>query len=314
MVNSAYLRSFGAYTPERIVSNAEIAARIGRDPSWILDMTGIEERRWAAPGETVASMGAAAGRKCLAGVGDARVGLVLVASGTGDRRFPGPASAVAHQLGLGTVPAIDLPVASAGSIFGMVLACQLTPAYGDVLVVATERMSTTVDREPMDPSSAMLFGDGAGACLVSSMASSMASSITGGWRAVDWALHSDGSMADLIQLPLDGPFVMDGMGVIAAASRRIPAVIQESLGKAGVDAAAIDQFILHQANQNLLTRIARSLSVPPEKVYSNIRRYGNTSSASMLIAAAEAGPVGDTLCFAAFGAGLHWGALVAQKH
>jgi 3-oxoacyl-[acyl-carrier-protein] synthase-3 len=288
-----------------VVGNAEISARIGREPGWILEMTGIEERRWAAPGETVASMGAAAGRACLDRAGETSVSMLVMSCSTNERRFPGPASSVAHQLGLGSIPAIDLPVASAGSIFALCLACDLARSYGDVLVVAAERMSAAVDQERMDPSSGMLFGDGAGACLVSRKPI--------GWRAVDWVLHSDGSMADLIQLPLDAPFQMDGMGVIAAASRRIPSAIQEALAKAGVEAAAVDQFLLHQANQNLLARIARSLSVPVERIYSNIRTYGNTSSASMLIAAAEAGPEGRTLCLAGFGAGLHWGALVARR-
>jgi len=299
----AWLRRFGSYVPERRVGNGEIAARIGKDAAWIQEMTGIEERRWAADGESVADMGVEAARTCLDG--DARPGLVLVSSGTSPRRFPGPAAVVAQRLGLAGVPAVDLPVASAGAVFAMALGCDLSPVYGDVLVVASEKMSEAVDREPMDPSSGMLFGDGAGACLISQR--------EGGWRVVSSVLHSDGSMADLIQLPLRGGFAMDGMGAIAAATRRIPAVIQEAFARCGRDPKDTQQFVLHQANQNLLVRVARALEVPAERMYTNIRRYGNTSSASMLIAAAEAGPSGNLVCFAGFGAGLHWGAVVAEQ-
>lgn len=303
----AFLRAFGAWAPERIVTNEEIAPRIGKDPGWILEMTGIEQRHWAAPGETVADLAERAARQCLerAGVAPADVGMLMLSSGTSERRFPGPASTVAHRLGMGTAPAIDLPVASAGALFAVSMAAGLADRVGNILVVAAERMSATVDHDPMDPNSGMLFGDGAGACLVSAH--------EGGWRVVDWVLHSDGSVADLIQLPLQGAFAMDGMGVIVHASRKIPAAISELLARNGIAPSAVDQFLLHQANQNLLSRIAKSLGVEASRIYSNIRRYGNTSSASMLIAAAEAGPVGETLCFAAFGAGLHWGALVARK-
>ncbi len=303
----AFLRAFGAWAPERIVTNEEIAPRIGKDPAWILHMTGIEQRHWAAPGETVADLAVRAGAICLerGGIAPADVGMLILSSGTAERRFPGPASAAAHRLGLGSAPAIDMPIASAGALFGLALAAGLAERMGNILVIAAEKMSATIDHEPMDPNSGMLFGDGAGACLVSAR--------PGGWQVVDWVLHSDGSAMDLIQLPLQGAFTMDGMGVIVHASRKIPAAITEVLARNGIEPSAVDQFLLHQANQNLLSRIAKSLGVDASRIYSNIRNYGNTSSASMLIAAAEAGPVGDTLCFAAFGAGLHWGALVARR-
>lgn len=303
----AFLRAFGAWAPERIVTNEEIAPRIGKDPGWILDMTGIEQRHWAAPGQTVADLAERAARQCLerAGAGATEIGMLILSSGTAERRFPGPASTVAYRLGMGTAPAIDVPVASAGALFALSMAAGFADRVGNILVVAAERMSATVDHDAMDPNSGMLFGDGAGACLVSAH--------EGGWRVLDWVLHSDGSVADLIQLPLQGGFAMDGMGVIVHASRKIPAAISEVLGRNGIAPGEVDQFLLHQANQNLLSRIAKSLGVDASRIYSNIRRYGNTSSASMLIAAAEAGPVGKTLCFAAFGAGLHWGALVARK-
>ena len=120
----AAILGFGAYLPSRVVTNAELAARLNCEPGWILDVSGIEERRYAAPEESVASMGVAAARAVpgARGVIASEVGMILVSSGSSERRFPGPASAIAHALGIDGVPAIDLPIASAGGLFGMALA------------------------------------------------------------------------------------------------------------------------------------------------------------------------------------------------
>src|SRR5258707_11478007 len=142
----AYLRGFGRCLPGRIVDNVEIGALTGADPAWILQVSGIEQRRFADDGDTVASLGARAAQDCLSACGAvaSEVGLILMSSGSAERRFPGPASAVGTALGIGGVPAIDLPLASAGSLFGMALAAQLAPAYGNVLVVASEIMSRAI--------------------------------------------------------------------------------------------------------------------------------------------------------------------------
>ena len=165
----AFLRGFGAYVPERVVGNAEIAARVGKTPEWILEISGISERRWAGPDMTVADMGVLAAEDCLtqSSVPASSVGMVLVASGSAEQRFPGPAAVVASRLGLGVVPAIDLPMASAGSLYAMALASRLADEFGTVLVVGAEKMSAVVDRAPEDPNTTIQFGDGAGACLVS---------------------------------------------------------------------------------------------------------------------------------------------------
>jgi 3-oxoacyl-[acyl-carrier-protein] synthase-3 len=301
----AFLRSFGSYLPERIVGNSEIAARIGKTTEWILDVSGIEERRWSAPEVTVADLAVAAATDCLtrAGVQAAAVGMVLVASGSSERRFPGPASTVASRLGLNGAPAIDLPLASAGSLFGMSLAARLASVYGNVLVVGAEKMSAVVDRDPADPNTAILFGDGAGACLISAE--------EGRLEVVDSVLHSDGAFAEDLKLGFDGILQMNGMAVILQAARKIPGAINEILAKHTIEASTIDRFVMHQANQNLIVRVAKSVGVPAERFYSNISKYGNTSSASMLIAAADCWMDARSICFAAFGAGFHWGALLA---
>ena len=169
----AAIKAFGAYLPSRIVTNGELAVRLDCEAEWILGVSGIEERRYAGPEDSIASMGVAAARECLdraaldqAGLKTADLGMILVSSGSSERRFPGPASAIAHALGLDGIPAIDLPIASAGSVFGMAMASSLAAIYGNVLVIASEKMSPIALREPLERGVAPLFGDGAGACLI----------------------------------------------------------------------------------------------------------------------------------------------------
>ena len=142
----AFLRGFGSWVPDRVVTNAELAARLGCDAAWITAGCGIEERRYAGAGDSVASMGARAAEDCLArcSAEASSIGLLIATGGTGERRFPGPAAEIAHRLGIAPAPAIDLPMASAGAVFGLALASELAAAYGSVLVVAAEKMSAAV--------------------------------------------------------------------------------------------------------------------------------------------------------------------------
>ena len=306
----AFLRAFGSYLPDRVVTNEEIGAQVGCDAEWIRGVSGIESRRFASASETVAQMGAMAGARCLerTGIAATDLGMILVSSGSSERQFPGPAASVAKLLGLDSVPAIDLPLASAGSLFGLSLASQLAAVVGNVLVIGTEKMSAIVERQPMDRAVAILFGDGAGACLVSPD--------VGGARVLGWELHSDGAFAEDLKVEFNEPLAMNGRTVILQATRKIPRVISSLFEKHGLAVSEAGVFLMHQANQNLILKIAAALDVSPERFYSNIARYGNTSSASMLIAADEWSQQvgfegGVSVCFAAFGAGFHWGALLA---
>jgi 3-oxoacyl-[acyl-carrier-protein] synthase-3 len=305
----AFLREFGAYVPQCVINNTGLATRLGVTPEWILDVSGIEERRIAEPDESVADMGVAAANDCLsrAGVEAGQLGMIVVASGTHERCFPGPACSIAARLGLKQTPAVDIPMASAGALFGMSLASRLAAIYGHILVVASEKMSAIALREPLDRNVAILFGDGAGACLLSED--------SGPVRVVDSVLHTDGNFAGDLRLSHDGWLEMNGRSVIMQASRKIPAGINEILQRNCVLASEVEIFLMHQANQNLIDKMARTLNVPTQKFFSNIARYGNTSSASMLIAAAEwwsrnQPAPGADICFAGFGAGFHWGALL----
>lgn len=307
---SAYLHAFGSHLPERVVTNADLAERAGKTAEWIESSSGIQQRRWAAPETSIAAMGVSAAENCLkiAGFPTNKIGMLIVASGSGARGFPGPAAAIADRLCLLSVPAIDLPMASAGSLFGLALAMRLTETYGDILVVASEKMSQIIETEPLDPNTAILFGDGAGAALVSSR--------PGRWRMLDAVLHTDGQYREDLVFDGAGPLRMNGLTVILQAARKIPASIEEVLARQNLSAPRVTAFLLHQANLNLLTRVAKALNVGPEKIFANVQRYGNTSSASLLIAAtewAETNPARGPIVFSAFGAGFHWGALVADS-
>jgi 3-oxoacyl-[acyl-carrier-protein] synthase-3 len=305
----AFLRAFGSYLPPRRVTNEELAPLVGADPAWILQVSGIQERRYAANEDTVASLGVLAAQDCLkkAGASAQELGMILVASGSSERFCPGPAVEVAAGLGLTATPALDIPVASCGSLIGLSLAAQLAAKVGPVLVVGAEIMSRRVDRTPEGKDTAILFGDGAGACLVDPH--------SGFARIADWTLSTDGTAAGILKIERER-IVMDGKSVILQAYRKMPRAISELLGRNSVTSADVGVYLLHQANLNLIERVATGLNVPFDRFFVNIAHYGNTSSASMLIAAnewraAHPEPVSAPMVFSAFGAGVQWGALLA---
>jgi 3-oxoacyl-[acyl-carrier-protein] synthase III len=307
----AFLRAFGHYLPARIVGNDEIAPLLGAEAAWIEQMSGIQSRHFAAEDETVASMAVRAAEAALAssGVDAASIGLILVASGSAERRFPGPATEVQKLLGAGQAVALDVPMASAGALFALAQAQMWAGRMGRVLVIAAEKMSGVVLTPPIEKGTAMLFGDGAGACLVDSS--------EGLARIVDFELGSDGANAGELRLDFGAPLHMNGRTVILHAARRVPAVIEAVLGRNGLQAAQIQHFLMHQANANLIGKIAQTLGVPAESFFSNIARYGNTSSASLLIAASEwqqqqGFRPQEPVVLAAFGAGFQWGAMLVE--
>lgn len=304
----SYLLSFGHHLPGKVITNAGLETRTGRDAASIEKTSGILERRYAAEGETVADLAHAAATACLANakLAPQDIGLILVSSGSPERTFPGPASQLAQKLGLTATPAIDIPIASAGSLIALALANDLAPRYGNVLVVASEIMSRRIS--DADPDTAILFGDGAGAAIVSPE--------QGFLRIADSALFTDGNYAEALKLDHNGAIQMKGLDVIVQASRKIPRAIEDLLTKNNLKPADVPLFLMHQANMNLIRKVATTLQIPAERFFSNIARYGNTSSASLLIAASEwraanPAPPAAPIVFAAFGAGFNWGAILA---
>jgi 3-oxoacyl-[acyl-carrier-protein] synthase-3 len=306
----AYLQAFGHHLPPTTVTNADLEKRTGRAAASIEKTSGILERRYAAPEVSVADLGLAAANSCLenAGLTAQDIGLILFSSGSAERAFPGPASVLAAKLGLTATPAIDIPIASAGSLIAIAFANDLAPRYGNVLVVASEIMSRRIS--DADPDTAILFGDGAGAAIVSPE--------KGFLRIADTALFTDGNYAEALKLDHNGSIQMKGLDVIVQASRKIPRAIEDLLTKNNLKPADVPVFLMHQANMNLIRKVATALQIPDfeARFFSNIQRYGNTSSASLLIAASEwraANPTPPTtpIVFATFGAGFNWGAILA---
>jgi 3-oxoacyl-[acyl-carrier-protein] synthase III len=303
----SFLRATGAYLPERVMTSEEIAPRLGVPPNWISNVSGIRERRIASESESIVAMGVAAARNAMAraGIAVSQVGALLVSSGTFNRSFPGPAVEVARELGLDSAFALDVPVASAGSIFAFSLADTLAERFRNVVVVATEKMSPIALREPLNRSIAGLFGDGAGACVISSE--------TGFAKILGSVLHSNGTCANDLSLGFDGVMKMSGRSVIVNSTVKVPACVRELLQSINVAVQDVKAFVMHQANRHLMDRVAEALEVSPETFYSNIDKYGNTSSASLLIALHEWLESGalhrdQTFVLAGFGAGYHWGA------
>src|SRR5216683_1329047 len=273
------LLSFGHHLPPNTLTNVDLEQRTGRAAASIEKTSGILERRYATDGVSVADLGLAAANACLknANLTPNNIGLILFSSGFAERTFPGPASAA-----------------------------DLTPRYGNILVVASEIMSRRIS--DTDPDTAILFGDGAGACIVSPE--------KGFARIADTALFTDGNYADALQLQHGGSIQMKGLDVIIQASRKIPRSIEDLLTKNNLKPADVGVFLMHQANVNLIRKVATALQAPEDRFFRNIDRYGNTSSASLLIAASEwraANPTPPTspIVLAAFGAGFNWGAILA---
>jgi 3-oxoacyl-[acyl-carrier-protein] synthase III len=303
----AYLRAFGHHLPDIVVTNDALEARTGRKSSSMQKTSGIRERRYAPEGTTVADLGLTAAKACLenAALTPADIGLILFSSGSSERAFPGPASVLAAKLGLTATPAIDIPVASAGSLIALAFAADLAPRYGNILIVASEIMSRRIS--DADPDTAILFGDGAGACLITTD--------HGFAKIADVSLSTNGNFANALQLPHGGTIEMKGLSVILQASRKIPRSIEDLLTKNGLTPHDVGVYLMHQANLNLIRKVADALAVPEQSFFCNIDRYGNTSSASLFIAASEWHAANPTpskpIIFAAFGAGFNWGSILA---
>jgi 3-oxoacyl-[acyl-carrier-protein] synthase-3 len=310
----SHLAGFGCYLPSRELGNAELAAEFGVDPQWIVDACGIHTRRIAAPEDTVAEMALRASTEALAGAGiTARdLGAIIVGTGTPDRQFPGVSAALQRSLDAPGIPAFDIHLASAGGLFAVSVAREMCERYGPVLAVASERMSDIMARAPRVKETAILFGDGAGAVVVAPG--------PGAIEIIDARIQSDATYADDLSLAYGETLRMNGRTVILQAHRKLTESVNALLHRNGLSVDDINLWLFHQANRVLLNQVGKALKIPPEpgRVFLNVDRYGNTSSASLLIAAAEAhresslgsGFVPGHAVLAAFGSGMSWGSML----
>lgn len=308
----AHIRGFGHYLPDRVLTNVALAAEFGVDPEWIRSVCGIEERRCAAPGETVDDMAHRAALACLeaSGAKPSELGGIIVGTGTPSRQFPGVSSEVQRRLGVDGFPAFDIHLASAGSIFALAAAVDLCPRYGPVLVIGAENMTAVMNRPPRVKETAILFGDGAGACLVCPG--------DGPLLVEDIRVGSDATFADDLCMNFGETMTMNGRTVILQANRKLQRCIADLLESHHVTVADIGLFLFHQANRNLLRQVGQSLGIEESKVFLNLEHVGNTSSASLLVAASEAFSQGlfvpgSGAVMAAFGAGMSWGAALLHN-
>jgi 3-oxoacyl-[acyl-carrier-protein] synthase-3 len=318
----AHVVGWGKYIPKRLLTNNDLSRLVSTSDEWIQTRTGIQERHLAEEGETTSFMAASAARRALeiAQLNPAQIDLIVVATVTPDYFFPSTACLVQDLLGANRAAAFDLFAGCTGFVYGLSVAANMisSETYHTVLVIGAETLSTITDWS--DRTTCVLFGDGAGAIIL------QAGENEGGVLAT--SLGSDGSGKDILWLPAGGSqmpasqrtvrerlhFIhMNGREVFRFAVKVMHSATSEVLGEIGCSLEEISLLIPHQANQRIIDAAARSLNLPAEKVFSNVARYGNTSTASIPIALCEAAETnrikpGDLVICVGFGAGLTWGA------
>ncbi len=321
MTQSIGILGLGAYTPDRVMTNADWAELVDTSDDWIRTRTGIEERRFAADDETSVDLALAASRSALAdaGLDVEEVDEIVVATDTPEVYTPDTAAFLQHRLGAREIPAFDLAGSGcAGFVMALDVARTRATAEGKrVLVVAVELISRLMNWHDRD--TCVLFGDAAGAAVIGPGDDPV--------RFVAAAAGTDGSRSGILGLEAGGtrlPFslevaeaglhrrlVMHGREVFKEAVRRMSAVARELLDASGHSIDDVALVVPHQANQRILSAVGKSLGLDDGRVYSNIRRFGNTGSASVPLAlwqARDEGRIaaGDLVLLVSFGAGFHW--------
>ncbi|MDQ6805770.1 MAG: beta-ketoacyl-ACP synthase 3 [Actinomycetota bacterium] len=311
-LRGAAIASVGVSMPATVVSNDEIAARLGVDPDWIERRTGIHARHRAEPGERLDAHATLAASQALerAGVSPAEVDLVLVATTTADEVLPNAAPLVAHALGATHAGAFDIGAACTGFLSAMAVGCaQIESGRATcVVVVGADFMSRITD--PDDRMTAPVFGDGAGAVVLTAIDEAS--------RVGPIVLGSDGAGAEMIFVKRVEMLVhMAGHETFREAVNWLSESTIQAAEAAGVALEEIDRFVYHQANGRILRAVGEKLDLPAERVVDCIAQYGNTSAATLPMALAfsegEGGlRQGDRVLIAAFGAGFTWGATVVE--
>ncbi|MFN2461775.1 MAG: beta-ketoacyl-ACP synthase III [Candidatus Velthaea sp.] len=312
----------GHYVPERILSNADLERMLDTSDEWITTRTGIERRRISTPEQAVSDLAIAAAKTALARAALAPndIDAYIVATVTPDYPFPATAALVATALGAVEKAAFDMEIACSGFVYGLAVASSLIRAgvHRRVMIIGAETLSKITDFT--DRSTAILFGDGAGAVIVERSADDS-------FLGADFG--SDGSKPEMLFLPTGGSrrpidtavlderanfLRMRGSETFKFAVTKMVDSSHKVLEQAGLTVADIALLIPHQANKRIIDAAARQLGIAGERVYVNIQDYGNTSAASIPIALSEAFEKkllhdGDVIVFVAFGGGLSWGAI-----
>ncbi|MDO8588547.1 MAG: beta-ketoacyl-ACP synthase III [Armatimonadota bacterium] len=312
----------GSAVPDKILTNADLEKLVDTTDEWIKTRSGICERRIGTDQTAASDLATEAARAALAsaGMGAEALDLIIVATVTGDSPIPSTASLVQHRIGSPRTPAFDLSAGCSGFVYALSVARGLVASglHTNILVVGVDMLSRVTNWQ--DRTTCVLFGDGAGAAIVSPVGE--------GEGILSFCLGSDGSRGDLLRiraggsrLPASAQTVQDGLHSIEMSGREVfkfavrimgDAAV-EALEKCGLTPADVDLFIPHQANIRIIEAAARRLELPDEKVFINVQKYGNTSAGSIPLAMDEAyrsGLVkkGDLVVLVGFGAGLTWAA------
>jgi len=325
MIKKVGIVGLGQYLPARKLTNFDLEKMVDTSDEWITTRTGIKERRIAKKTEAASDLAIPAAKEAIkqAKLKPADIELIIVATVTPDMHFPSTACLVQKALHAEKAACFDISAACAGYVYGIITAQHFIAmgTYKNALVVGVEKLTSITDWK--DRNTCVLFGDGAGACVLKPVKS-------GG--IISTYLGSDGSMGDLMMLPAGGSrypathttvdekqhfIIMQGRELFKIAVNIMSDAAHKALEKAGLKCQDVDCFIPHQANIRILLAVAKKMGLPQEKIYMNISRYGNMSSASTATALYEAvrdGKIkkGDIVVLDAFGAGLVWGVCVIK--
>lgn len=310
----------GSYLPEKVLTNADLEKMVDTTDAWITERTGIKKRHIAADDQSASDLGFEAAKKAIAnsGIEASDIDMIIVGTATPDKMFPSVACYIGHQLGIGGVPAFDITTACPGFVYGLSIADQFikTGHRKNVLVVGTEVLSRLVNWD--DRSTCVIFGDGAGAAVVT------ASEEPG---ILSTHIHADGGYGDLLycnnglrgqlgEFP-EPQIVMRGNEVFKVAVKTLSQIVDETLEANNMNKEDIDWLIPHQANIRIIQATAKKLGASMDKVVVAVDRHGNTSSASIPLAMCEAiedGRIkrGDVCLLESFGGGFTWGSALIR--
>ncbi len=314
----AVIKGTGSALPRNRVSNAELAARVDTSDEWITERTGIKYRHIASPDETTATLATDAARRALdaAGMGAADIDLIIVATATPDQTFPASATLVQHALGCNGGVAFDVAAVCSGFLYAFSVAESMIRAGSakNALVIGSETFSRILDWE--DRATCVLFGDGAGAVVLSGE--------VGTRGALATRLHADGQHNELLYVDggpsttgTVGKLRMKGREVFRHAVTNLASVMTETLAAADIDASEVDWVVPHQANARIIDATAKKLGLDPAKVVMTVDQHANTSAASVPLAldvAVRDGRIkpGHIVVLEAMGGGFTWGASVVR--
>jgi 3-oxoacyl-[acyl-carrier-protein] synthase-3 len=313
----------GAYLPARVVSNAELAKKLETSDEWIRERTGIRERRIAADGECTSDLAIAASQEALraAGMNAGAIDLIVLATATPDETFPATATTVQARLGITRGAAFDIQAVCSGFVYAVATADNFIKAgqAKNVLVIGAETFSRIIDWN--DRTTAVLFGDGAGAMILTA---AQGQGDTKDRGVLSTHLFSDGRHHDLLYVDggpsktmTTGYLRMEGREVFRHAVANMADAIDLALKTNGIQASDVDWFVPHQANQRILDATARKVGVHPSRVVSTVAHHANTSAASVplaLVAAVNDGRIkrGNLVLLEAMGGGFTWGSALIR--